>query len=146
LENFREASSLRFQARLLSNHLQADGEKPVCPNEELALVLGLRNAESFRNQVIKDKRGLHADGRPRLIHKEAQELIQQVVMERYLMKDPIRVYEILDLLLDRFALPITLNTLKHHLKLLSTIKLVTGVAIEHTRAEVQFEAIKNWYR
>jgi hypothetical protein len=66
-------------------------------------------------------------------------------MERYMKQDPISIYEILDLLMDQFALPISLDTFRHYLTRQPNIKSVTGVAIDHKRAQINYHEIKNWY-
>jgi hypothetical protein len=90
-EKFIQASSLRFQAMLLQDRLRADEDHPLCTHEELAKVLGLKHAASFRQQIIMGKKEPHQDGRPRLIHKQAEDFIMKVVVDRYVHKDSISI-------------------------------------------------------
>jgi hypothetical protein len=58
-------------------------DRPICTFKESAIILGMKNTESFRHQVLTDKKPLHVDGRPHIIDKRAEELISQAVLERY---------------------------------------------------------------
>jgi hypothetical protein len=145
-ENFQDAPNLRYQVKLLNDHLRENQLHPACTYAELAKVIGLKHEASFIHQVKVGKKAQHIDGRPTVIHKEAEELIMKVAFERYKQKDSISIYEMIDLLLDHFGLAVTADTLKHHLQTMPNLKIATGVAIDHNRAEVNYQDIKDWYK
>jgi hypothetical protein len=76
LPEFTKASSLRTQARLLNEHLNADSNESLFTLDELALILGLKHGASFRIQITTEPNHVHKDGRPTLIHLEANEYLK----------------------------------------------------------------------
>jgi hypothetical protein len=144
-EAFLKASTFREQANLLNVHIRSNKDNPICTYEELALIFGLKHGESFRHQIEAHKKVAHEDGRPPILHKEAEEFISKIVLERYAHQDSISIYEILDLLIDRFALPISIDTFRHYLSRHPLFKMATGVAIDSKRAKINYNHIKAWY-
>jgi hypothetical protein len=144
-EAFLKASTFREQANLLNDHIRSNKDNPICTYEDLALVFGLKHGESFRHQIEAHKKGVHEDGRPPILHKEAEDFISKIVLERYANQDSIGIYEILDLLIDRFALPMSIDTFRHYLFRHPLFKMANCVAIDSKRAKINYNQIKAWY-
>jgi hypothetical protein len=145
LPEFVEAPSLRHQAKILNDYLRSDTTDSLCTYHDLILILKLKNPASFRHQIVAAHHLSHRDGRPTLIHAEADEFLQKLFIQRYISKDSISIHETLDLLLDRFGLAISLDTFRHHLLRNKQLKIVTGVPIDSNRAEIDLKQIKTWY-
>jgi hypothetical protein len=60
-------------------------------------------------------------------------------------KDSIGIHKTLDFLLDKFMLPVSLDTFRHYLIRHKEFKIVTGKPIENKRAQIDYKIIKEWY-
>jgi hypothetical protein len=145
LPEFVEAPSLRHQAKILNDFLRSGTTDSLCTYHDLALILRLKHTASFRHQIIATHHLSQRDGRPTLIHAEADEFLQRLFIQRYISKDSISIHETLYLLLDRFGLAISLDIFRHYLLRNKQFKIVTGNPIDSNRAEIDLKQIKTWY-
>jgi hypothetical protein len=146
LEIFKNAKTIREQCHILAQYLRPDPLHPDFKLREIADILGVNHTASVTHHLNKPFDELLINGRPPLITKQVREFMTKEIETRYNLKDPITLYEILELICDVFNIQIQYETLAKYLRRDPQYRTAIGVPMEEKRIHYSHRQLIEWYK